>query len=129
LQLHQVNPSTLDADQLYRTDLARFTLTDAVEGLHVYAGFTHIPDYGAKYYSYVLDQVIACDFFAQFERDDPLEGATGMRYRRSVLEPGSSKPAEQLVADFLGRSQNVDAFRDWLNVEFQPDQAESRVHL
>jgi thimet oligopeptidase len=52
-----------------------------------------------------------------------------MRYRRSVLEPGSSKPAEQLVADFLGRSQNVDAFRDWLNVEFQPDQAESRVHL
>ena len=120
LQLHQQNPATLDADQLYRDDLTRFTLTEPVDGLHVYAGFTHIPDYGAKYYSYVLDEVIAIDFFAQFERADLLDGATALRYRRAVLEPGSSKPAEQLVVDFLGQSESPAAFKDWLNLEFQP---------
>ncbi len=129
LQLHLSNPATLDVDQLYRTDLARFTLTDAVDGLHLYAGFTHIPDYGAKYYSYVLDEVIACDFLAQFDHNDLIDGAAAMRYRHAVLDPGSSRPAEQLVVDFLGRAQNADAFKDWLNVEFQPDQPESRVHL
>jgi thimet oligopeptidase len=120
LQLHQLNPATLDVDALYRTDLARFILTDPVDGLHLYAGFTHIPDYGAKYYSYVLDEVIAIDFFAQFEHADLLDGATALRYRHAVLEPGSSKPAEQLVVDFLGRSENADAFKDWLKLEFEP---------
>ena len=120
LQLHQLDPATIDADQLYRTDLARFTLTEPVEGLHLYAAFTHIPDYGAKYYSYVLDEVIAIDFYAQFDRSDLLDGATAQKYRRAVLEPGSSKPAEQLVIDFLGRRENVDAFKDWLKGELQP---------
>jgi len=43
-----------------------------------------------------------------------------MRYRRSVLEPGASKPASELVRDFLGRPQGMDAIRNWMNEEFQP---------
>jgi thimet oligopeptidase len=42
-----------------------------------------------------------------------------MRYRRTVLEPGATKPATELVKDFLGRPQNIDALKQWMNVEFE----------
>jgi thimet oligopeptidase len=38
-----------------------------------------------------------------------------MRYRKAVLEPGGSKPAEQLVEDFLGRKPGFEAYQAWLN--------------
>jgi thimet oligopeptidase len=43
-----------------------------------------------------------------------------MRYRRSVLEPGAGKPAAELVKDFLGRPQQMNAIKEWMNQEFQP---------
>ena len=65
--------------------------------------------YASNYYTYVLDKVIAIDFFAQFDKHNLLDGPTAMRYRRTVLEPGATKPAAELVKDFLGRPQNIDA--------------------
>jgi thimet oligopeptidase len=72
-----------------------------------------------RYYTYVLDKVIALDFFSQFNKDNLLNGPTAMRYRRSVLEPGATKPAADLVKTFLARPQNIDALQTWMNVEFQ----------
>lgn len=63
--------------------------------------------------------MIALDFFSQFNKNDLLDGPTAMRYRRSVLEQGAPKPASELVEDFLGRPQNIDALKAWMNVEFQ----------
>jgi thimet oligopeptidase len=37
------------------------------------------------------------------------------RYRRTVLEPGGTKPAAQLVRDFLGRDYSFEAFAHWLS--------------
>jgi thimet oligopeptidase len=45
-----------------------------------------------------------------------------MRYRKLVLEPGGSKSANDLVKDFLGRPQSYDAFRRWMNEEFETAQ-------
>jgi thimet oligopeptidase len=67
--------------------------------------------------------VIATDFFEQFDKHNLLDGPTAMRYRRTVLEPGASKPAATLVRDFLGRPQNFNALRDWMNQEFQKQSA------
>jgi thimet oligopeptidase len=47
-----------------------------------------------------------------------LAGEAPMRYRRTVLEPGGSMPANDLVKNFLGRPQNTDAFKKWMNEEF-----------
>jgi thimet oligopeptidase len=41
-----------------------------------------------------------------------------MRYRKSVLEPGATEPAAELVKDFLGRPQSIDALKAWVNVQF-----------
>ena len=62
--------------------------------------------------------MIAVDFFSQFDPHNLLSGPTAMRYRRAVLEPGATEPAAQLVKDFLGRPQSIDALKAWVNVQF-----------
>jgi thimet oligopeptidase len=69
----------------------------------------------------MFDKVIALDFFGQFDPKDLLSGDAGERYRRMVLEQGGSKPAKELVRDFLGRGEEFAAFSKWLNEEFDED--------
>jgi len=123
LQTHNQAPASLDFDALLKADDQRFIPYTPVEGDRFYTSFTHLTGYASNYYTYVLDKVIAIDFFAQFDKRNLLDGPTAMRYRRAVLEPGASKPAAELVKDFLGRPQNMDAMKSWLNEEFQPGPA------
>lgn len=118
LQLHNQAAATLNFDGIWRTDHDRFLHTEFVPGDHDFASFTHLTGYASNYYTYVLDKVIAVDFFAQFNPNDLLNGPTAMRYRRTVLEPGATKPAAELVKDFLGRPQSIGALKTWVNVEF-----------
>ena len=64
------------------------------------------------------DEVIALDFFAQFDQGNPLTGSAPARYRRLVLEPGGSMSANDLVKNFLGRPQNMNALQHWMGQEF-----------
>jgi len=73
--------------------------------------FSHLGGYGAAYYTYRWSVVIADDMFAQFARNGLGDQATADRYRRLVLEPGGTKPAAELVEDFLGRPISIDAYR------------------
>ena len=120
LQLHDQAPASIDFDALWKTDVERFSPLLPVEGDRFYASFTHLTGYASNVYTYLFDKVIAIDFFAQFERHNLLDGPTAMRYRRTVLEPGAGKPAAELVKDFLGRPQQMDALKNWMNEEFQP---------
>ena len=119
LQLHDRAPDKIDLDALLKENMTRFRPFTFVDGNRFYTSFTHLTGYASNYYTYVLDKVIAVDFFAQFDRKDLLDGPTAMRYRRSVLEPGANKPATALVKDFLGRQQNLDALKVWMNEQFQ----------
>ena len=69
------------------------------------------------------DKVIAEDFFSKFDPNDPLAGDVPMGYRHLVLEPGASMPASELVRNFLGRPQNMAAFKHWMNAEFDTTHA------
>ncbi len=120
LQLHTLPPATIHFDGLYRQDMERFNTFTPVPNDHFFAVFTHLTEYASNYYTYVLDKVIAIDFFDQFDPNHLLDGPTAMRYRRTVLEPGATRPATQLVQDFLGRPQNMKAIERWMNQEFQP---------
>ena len=87
------------------------------------ASFTHLTGYSSNYYTYAWDKVIAVDFFAQFDKKNPLDGPAALRYRKTILEPGSSKPAASLVNDFLGRPQSMDALKKWMDQEFESPSA------
>jgi len=120
LQLHDRSPDKVDFDALLKEDVPRFVPFQFVEGDHFYDAFTHLTGYSSNYYTYVLDKVIAVDFYAAFDPNNLLDGPAALRYRHAVLEPGSSKPAAQLVQDFLGRPQSVDALKHWMDKEFEP---------
>lgn len=119
LDVHDHAPDTLDLDALLRDDFKRFYPYPFVEGNRFYTSFGHLMGYTSNYYTYVLDKVIALDFFSQFDKSNLLGGEAAMRYRKTVLEPGGSKPGTELVRGFLGRPQNLDAYKKWLDEEFR----------
>ena len=119
LQLHDRPPADVDFDTLLQEDTKRFSPFTFVDGDRMYTSFTHLTGYASNYYTYVLDKVIAVDFFAQFDKANLLDGPTAMRYRKTVLEQGATRPAAVLVKDFLGRPQSIDALKTWMMVEFE----------
>jgi thimet oligopeptidase len=118
LDVHNLPPETLDPDTLLEEGYKRMLPYEWVDGNRMYSSFTHLIGYTSNYYTYMFDKVIALDFFGQFDRSNLLEGPTAMRYRRAILEPGGSKPGTQLIEDFLGREQRMDAFAEWVGEEF-----------
>ena len=82
-------------------------------GLHPYAGFGHLTEYGACYYTYEWSQVIARDLLSAFGRD-LMDAEIARRYRREILELGGSRDANDMVEAFLGRPYSFDAYARWL---------------
>lgn len=119
LQIHEMDPAKIHFTELFQQDERRFQPFEPVEGTHDFASFIHLTGYSSNYYTYVLDKVIAVDFYSQFDAADPIDDPAALRYRRTVIEPGASEPATQLVKNFLGRKQSVDALKNWMDVEFR----------
>lgn len=118
LELHDRDPAKIDLDAVLQQNFKRFQPMAFLDGNHMYDSFTHLTGYASNYYTYVLDKEIALDFFAQFDKNNLIDGPAAMRYRKTVLEPGATKPAAQLVKDFLGREQSIEPLKAWIAVEF-----------
>ena len=73
--------------------------------------FSHIftNDYCAGYYSYLWAEVLDCDAFQCFKEEGLLNPETGMRYRRNILEKGSSDDLMDLYRRFRGSDPNPKA--------------------
>jgi len=80
------------------------------EGTHFQSGFGHLFGYDAGYYGYLWSRVFGDDMFTRFEERGLLDRATGLEYRRAILERGGSVDGDELVRSFLGREPNSDAF-------------------
>jgi thimet oligopeptidase len=119
LDLHDQNPSEIDLDGQIRKLYTRLLPWIWHEGNRMYTSFGYLTGYSSNYYTYAFDKVIALDFFAQFDPAHLLDGDTGMRYRKAVLEQGGSKAGRQMVRDFLGRDEDFGAMMHWLNEEFE----------
>jgi len=122
LDLHDSDPAGIDLDAITRELYQSLQPWTWVEGNRMYSSFGHLVGYSSNYYTYAFDKVIALDFFAQFDADDPLGCDAGTRYRKAVLEQGGSKPGREMVRDFLGRDEEFEAFTKWLEEEFEDKQ-------
>ena len=121
METHDRRAAELDLDTLLREGYDRFSKYEFVDGNRMYAAFTHLVGYTSNYYTYLYDKVIALEFFAEFTHqpsDQLLTGAVAQRYRNVVLETGGSKPAKEIVQDFLGRETSMEALRSWIGREF-----------
>ncbi len=120
-EIYGADPDQVDVDAIADRDTRKYTPFTPLAGTHMYASFGHLAGYSSTYYTYMWDKVIAEDFFEQFDSKNLLAGDTAMRYRRTVLEPGGSVSANDLVKNFLGRPQSMEALKRWMAVEFTPE--------
>ena len=117
--LHNVPPAPAQIEKAFPENIKRYLPYQPVEGDHQIASFTHLTGYSSAVYTYLWDKVIAEDLYSQFDRNNLLAPEVALRYRSRVLEKTGSMPANQLVETFLGRPQAIDAFKGWMNQEFQ----------
>jgi len=82
------------------------------------AGFGHLGGgYDAAYYSYLWSLVLAQDAFSEFRKKGITNSEVGMKWRREVLEKGSSDNEMKLLENFLGRKTNQKAFLEELGIK------------
>jgi thimet oligopeptidase len=117
LELHSLDPKGLNTSRLVAQLQEKYTPFEFVDGTFFEASFTHLDGYSAIYYTYMWSLVIAKDMFTVFNRHGLLDADTAARYRRAVLEAGGSRPAADLVAEFLGRPYSFAAYEEWLNAK------------
>jgi thimet oligopeptidase len=117
LSVYDREPSVVDTNKLVKEISSQYSPVPFVEGTHMQTAFGHLDGYSAIYYTYMWSLVLAKDMFSQFDKADLLAPAVAMRYRKTVLEPGGSKPADKLVEAFLGRKTDFKAYQDWLNTD------------
>ena len=104
--------------------MQRYNLVAQLPESHFHAGFGHLDGYGSAYYTYLWSLVIAKDMYSAFDPDDPFDTEVAHRWRDTVLAPGGSADAADLVHAFLGRPYDKRAFTAWL--ERRPGAGEER---
>jgi thimet oligopeptidase len=113
LRLHDRDPRGLDTTTVVSDTSKEFSRIVMPEGTAMQASFGHLEGYTALYYTYMWSLVIAKDMHSAFV-NGLMDLTQARRYRDLVLAPGGTKPAGELVKDFLGREYGFDAFREWL---------------
>ena len=111
-RLHLENPDDLVART--RELQEQYSLFPYMDGTCMPTSFGHLDGYGSGDYTYMWSLVIAKDMFSVFDRADLFAPEVATRYRDRVLAAGGTKDAADLVADFLERPYNFDAYAAWL---------------
>jgi len=115
LSLHEAI-SDVDLDQLTRNANEAMGVP-YIQGRSYLTAFGHLfGGYDAGYYGYPWAEIIGDDMVERFEREGILSPHVGREFRRLVLEPGGTRPAEELVEAFLGRPADPQSFlraRGW----------------
>jgi thimet oligopeptidase len=114
LELYNQNPEGLDilaVNKKIKKQLSPFSYT---EGTYFPYNFGHLTGYASNYYTYQWSSVIAKDMFSRFDKKGIFSPVVAQKYREQVLAASGRKGANELVADFLGRPYNFQAFKSWL---------------
>jgi thimet oligopeptidase len=115
LGFHTADPATLDQLAEVKRLQKKYTPFAYVEGTRFHAGFGHLVGYSAMYYTYMWSLVIAKDLLTPFEKKGLMYTAATFKYRDTILAPGGTKDAADLVKDFLGREYSFTAFEKYLS--------------
>jgi len=98
-------------------ELAKLNQMPFDDNEHKIYSFGHLSGYGANYYGYLWSKVYAQDMFSVFKTNGVMDTATGIKYRKDILEKGSATQEIEMVEKFLGRKPNSDAFLESLGIK------------
>lgn len=109
--LDQQYHSTLPLEPEFDSTLVYNRLQDhkglipPVSGTSWQTQFGHLYGYGATYYSYLLDRAIASRVWSQIFVKDPLNRATGERFKNQVLRFGGGKDPWKMISALLSSAE------------------------
>jgi thimet oligopeptidase len=115
LNLYNRNPAGLDIKAMSDEIEREYTRFEPVPDTHFYDSFGHLNGYSAIYYTYQWSLAIATDMFTRFEEQGLRDVEVAKSYRDKVLATGGSRPANELVTDFLGRAISYKPYADRLS--------------
>jgi thimet oligopeptidase len=110
LKMH-TEPTPEYVGEATRYYLDKYATIPTPDYVQMQDAFGHLNGYSAMYYTYRWSIVIADDMFTRFQKEGLRNPETAAEYRKDVLSPGGTRPAAQLVHDFLGRDISLDAYR------------------
>lgn len=121
----QISLATLDFEYHVRTekfdtdavldDVMRRTQSFAFQPkTHFQATFGHLMGYDAGYYGYQWALALARDVLTRFQKEGWMNARTAADWRSRVLAQGAGEDERALVAAFLGRETNLDAYAAYL---------------
>jgi thimet oligopeptidase len=115
LALHDGTRPGADPRVIEREINERYGLFERIPDTASPASWEHMNGdaYSAGYYTYLWSQTIAEDLHTAFD-GDLMNTEVSRRYRDTILAPGGTKPAAELVRDFLGRPYDLRAFKEWV---------------
>lgn len=114
LELYDRDPSGQDTSELFARVWDRYYPHPIPREYHPQAGFGHLTGYSAFYYTYLWSIVIARDLLSPFHAQGTLtDPKSAERYAEVILASGSTRPASELIRQYLGREFNFDAFDRW----------------
>ena len=108
IELHKY--SVTDSVKYFNQLVNKYLIENDTEILFT-SRFAHIVrGYDAGYYSYLFAEIIARDMFSIFQENGLWDNKTGMKYRKEILEAGSSRDENDSIEAFLGRKYDDKAF-------------------
>ena len=114
LSIYNRPPDQVNTDRIVADLEPQFTPVPPMADTHMQTSFGHLDGYSAVYYTYMWSLVISKDMFSVFDKENLLDPKIAKRYRDVVLAPGGTRPARDLVHDFLKRDYDFKAFDAWL---------------
>lgn len=75
--------------------------------------FSHLFGYGATYYSYLLDRVLASRVWGQLFAEEPLSREAGEKYKEKLLRWGGGKEGWTMLGDLLGEELSMKKVGEW----------------
>jgi len=109
--LDQQYHSSLPLDPAFDSTLVYNQLQDykglipPVAGTSWQTQFGHLYGYGATYYSYLLDRAFASRVWSQIFVEDPLNRATGERFKDQILKFGGGKDPWKMISALLSSAE------------------------
>jgi len=114
LRIYDRDPSQVNTDKIVEEAETSIMPFPRVPNTHFQRSYGHLDGYSAIYYTYQWSLVIAKDMFSKFDPAHMLDPAVPTMYRKTVLAAGGTKPAGELVHDFLKRDFDYKAYEAYL---------------
>ena len=109
--LYHTATKPVDSTKLWEKYSKKIRLVPMTKGTYPQASFDHLMGgYDAGYYGYLWAEVIALDFFSEFQKYGLFNPKIGKKFRKEILAVGGSYEEEDLVKNFLGRKVSNEPF-------------------